>query len=380
MTSLGNIEANRLASLTFVDFETGDILYLTGTAQNYVGDEALEIMPRQNVLTAIRIDYFTLIRDAFPLRQRPGTSVGRSPYSPPVKYLKEEKDNETSLDEVYATLSKVRIHSQDLATFSFETSVPVKIEPGQAAVLDFTDLFGKQQYAHMAPGSETRLNDDRIRTWTVSNARGTSMSNFDLTMRERPGGLVTGALFSMARHAALRMPEVLEDARPLGLRVHLRGISGSFVLPRDGPTSEKKLLWIAGGIGVTPYISMLSAISSMPKPPDYDIAFVLATREPDVLLPLIYNALSASGQRITAKVVLHVFSSHSISTPKAIDSISLIQHKGRLTRAELRSSVSDLEERLPYLCGPPEFEDSIVKALVSAGVKASSVIREGYAY
>lgn len=49
MTSLGNIEATPLASMSFVDFSTGDILYLTGTARNFVGVEAQKIMPRQNV-------------------------------------------------------------------------------------------------------------------------------------------------------------------------------------------------------------------------------------------------------------------------------------------------------------------------------------------
>lgn len=77
MTSLGNIEATPLASLTFVDFVSGDILYLTGDAQNLVGPDALKLMPFQKALTTIYVTGCTLVRNALPVRQRAGTSPER---------------------------------------------------------------------------------------------------------------------------------------------------------------------------------------------------------------------------------------------------------------------------------------------------------------
>lgn len=74
MTSLGNIEATPLASLTFIDFVTGDILYLTGLAQNFFGSAARNIMPFQNALTTVHVSGYILVHDALPLRQRKGTS------------------------------------------------------------------------------------------------------------------------------------------------------------------------------------------------------------------------------------------------------------------------------------------------------------------
>lgn len=74
MTSLGNIEATPLASLTFVDFVSGDILYLTGDAENLVGPDALKLMPFQKTLTTVCVTGYTLVRDALPVRQRNGTS------------------------------------------------------------------------------------------------------------------------------------------------------------------------------------------------------------------------------------------------------------------------------------------------------------------
>ena len=110
MTSLGNIEATPVASLTFVSFTTGDILYITGDAKTLVGSEARSLMDRQNVLTTVYTTGYVFVRDALPVRQRPGTEVERSPYSPPIRLLNEEEqsNNTTYLsDEVSVTLSSI---------------------------------------------------------------------------------------------------------------------------------------------------------------------------------------------------------------------------------------------------------------------------------
>ncbi len=208
--------------MTFVDFLTGDILYLTGSAENLVGAPARALMPRQNVLTRLKISGYVFVRDALPVRQRPGSGVERSPYSPQVKLLAEEIQNNpgapTSFDDVLATVSRMEILSPTLARFTFETSQPVVIQPGQAAILDFSDLLGSQAYSHMAPGAESSLNDDRVRTWTVSSAHvnvaadgaggvcAAPTTTFDLTRRLKDGGLVTGALFAIARQVREKMP------------------------------------------------------------------------------------------------------------------------------------------------------------------------------
>lgn len=82
--------------MTIVDFVTGDILYLTGDAHNAVGQESLAIMPRQRVVTLLKVTGYIFVRDALPVRQRPNTSAVRSPYSPPVRLLAEETASGTS--------------------------------------------------------------------------------------------------------------------------------------------------------------------------------------------------------------------------------------------------------------------------------------------
>jgi hypothetical protein len=66
VSSLGNIESSGVVGLTIVSFTSGDILYLTGTAENIVGPPALKIMARHASITSVKVTGFTFVRDALP--------------------------------------------------------------------------------------------------------------------------------------------------------------------------------------------------------------------------------------------------------------------------------------------------------------------------
>jgi hypothetical protein len=122
------------------------VLYLTGTAQVLVGAPAFDIMPRQASITTKETTGYTFIRNALPIRQEPGTDVGRSPYSPNIKYLLEEPEALATTSKGFQgrLISAVQF-SSDIAIFRFEvTSKPgvkgLKIRPGQAIVPRFYGL------------------------------------------------------------------------------------------------------------------------------------------------------------------------------------------------------------------------------------------------
>ncbi|KAJ7122058.1 hypothetical protein C8R43DRAFT_1076565 [Mycena crocata] len=390
MTSLGNIEADPLASLTFVDFVSGDILYLTGDAENLVGPDALKLMPFQKTLTTVYVTGYTFVRDALPVRQREGTIPECSPYSPPIRLLAEEASAVSLFDQSEATalLAKIDLHSPTIATFTWDSSVDLQIMPGQAIIMDMSPLVGVPGYRHMAPGKPTSVNDDSIRTWTVSSSsHPSSTRSFSLTMREKPGGAVTGPLFAIARKLAELKPDVLADSRPLQLRVGITGVTGDFVLPSDSTPSisdaelgltvplsapsAKKMLWVAGGIGLTPFLSMLKAIRASSNSTRWDIRFLLATREPDVLLPLIQDAHGSA-----IDLVLEVFSQKDVS--RAVEGITLLRHAGRIPQDFFDEK--ELQGRDVYLCGSPAFEKAALAALVRSGLPESAVKREGFEY
>ncbi|KAI0070493.1 hypothetical protein K474DRAFT_790053 [Panus rudis PR-1116 ss-1] len=389
MSSLGNVEVTPLAGLTFVSFTNGDILYLTGDAHTLVGAEAQSIMPRQNCLTMVYVTGYTFVRDALPVRQRPGTEPERSPYSPPVRLLAEEmSDSAKSFEQgLPLTLVSIDMHSDTIATFTWETTSPVVIKPGQTAILDFTDLLGAAKYSHMADFKPESVNDDRIRTWTVSSSHPSSEGTirFALTMKEKPGGVVTGALFSIARKLVQGNPELLADTTSLEIKVKLQGIAGDFVLdlPSSGPNPP--LLWVAGGIGITPFLSMIKYFGSekaVASNESRDIHLILSTREPDVLVPLISSAL-ASASNADLKLRIDVFSrdpTPALSPPDSLkDAITFNTHQSRL-EPSFFTNLPDVQSRVAYMCGPPEFEKVVLDGLGSVGVDKSLVRREGFAY
>jgi len=377
MSSLGNVEVTPLASLTFINFVTGDILYITGEAKTLFGAEAESIMRRQKVLTTVTTTAYVFVRDALPLRQDPGVPVVRSPYSPPIKFLVEETPSASGhyFENTDVLLTKVDLLSQDLAVFRFEIQgAGVEINPGQHVALDFTDFVGPQQYAHMNPWKPTSLNDDRIRTWTVSSAHVDGKTQaFDLTMREKPGGLVTGALFTIARKLKESMAHVMKDCSVLGMTARLVGVGGDFVLPPiQHSVGRKKLLFVAGGIGITPFLSMLKAIRERGE--ERDAVLLISTREPKVLLDLIAGAISPPSAGL--KLVVHVFSSQEMPDLDT-SSAELKKHSSRISQSFWNNGLEDVDEREVYLCGPPEFNGAVQGY---SGLEANKIRTEGFNY
>ncbi|KAF5390709.1 hypothetical protein D9757_002689 [Collybiopsis confluens] len=387
MTSLGNVEATPLASFTFIDFETGAILYLTGNARNLFGDDAKRMMPMHNryAVTTLFVTGYTFVLDALPVRLTSGKSPIPSPYSPPIRYLAEEDGGRFALGapEQTALLSRVEIHSPSIATFWFQPSKPLPIIPGQAVILSFVGLLGQPRYAHMAQSNPKSVNDDRIRTWTVSASTSTE---FALTMREIPGGVVTGAIFNLARNVSKSRPELLSDTTGLGIRLGVVGVSGTFCLPTPEEDAETKLLWLAGGIGLTPFLSMLRSLRTN-NSRRWDIHMVLSTHDPEAFLPLLTEAAEIPDDKV--KFHLDVFVTggskknstnsnglvQSVDTPDLFSNLAnVLVHNDRVDSKFLQGVDVD---RVVYLCGPKPFEKSILNGL-SGRIHSNRIEIEGF--
>ncbi|KAE9397130.1 hypothetical protein BT96DRAFT_966292 [Gymnopus androsaceus JB14] len=363
MTSLGNVEATSLASFTFVNFETGAVLYLTGVAENVFGEDARRLMPMhsKNALTTLFVTGYTFVLDALPVRQTRGTRAEPSLYSPPIRFLAEEKAGLTlEKPNQMVLLSRIDLHSPTIATFWFKSPTPLTIKPGQAAILSFTGLLGQPRYAHMAESNPKSVNDDLVRTWTIS---ASSTHEFALTMREIPRGVITGAIFNLS--------QLLVDTSVLDIHLGFIGISGSFSLPPPVTGSETKLLWIAGGIGITPFLSMLRALKEDDSGRRTDIHMILSTREPDVLVPLLMEAADISSDKV--KFELDLFTTKS----QASGLINAREHPKRVDYKFLQSV--ELERKI-YLCGSKPFEKTILEGLAKCGVDSDQVTMESFSY
>ncbi|KAF2494890.1 putative oxidoreductase [Lophium mytilinum] len=236
--TLGNLLTNPVAGLVFPDFDSGDVLYVTGTTEVVVGSAAAEILPRSNLVVKIKIVEALYVQKGLPFR---GTTGEFSPYNPNVRLLAKESSLSTGLKATasnVATLVKKTQITGDIYRFRFTMSRPEPYRAGQWVALDFSEELDIG-YSHMRDDDPRSLNDDFIRTFTISShPDALPAGDFEVTLRSV--GSATAFLCRQNERSGLEIP--------------LRGIGGDFVVKRDG---NSVIPFVAGGIGITPLLAEL---------------------------------------------------------------------------------------------------------------------------
>ncbi|KAL4886996.1 hypothetical protein BJY04DRAFT_44919 [Aspergillus karnatakaensis] len=246
--TLGNLQSNSRAGYVFPDFETGNALFATGKTEILIGKDASAILPRSNVVVRVTITAARFVEKALCFRGEPGKP---SPYNPSVRYLTTEKASAAILGNqksyVTATMTKKEIITPSIGRFRFRISDPKEAgswAPGQYATFSFFDELD-MGYSHMMDDDPSVLNDDWLRTFTVSSTPGHGLPNGEFEITIRRNNNVTRYLFQTSDKAGLEVP--------------LQGFGGDFRLTEQ--ISEDILPFIAGGIGITPVLAQLPVIN-----------------------------------------------------------------------------------------------------------------------
>ncbi|KAJ3273756.1 hypothetical protein HDV01_003883, partial [Terramyces sp. JEL0728] len=282
-----NLRASFLLDSIFPNFHTGDVLYITGEAENLYNEDADAIMPRTSLITRIRITGYVLIRKALGLELVGEESF--SPYNPPLRYLcselKEMGQPAPTQGSVAQLVSVEKLTSQ-ISTFTFRLSEKIKFKPGGYIILDFSKLLNIE-YRHMNNGNPQSLNDDKIRTWTISSSPAFDGKEFvptdviSCTIKHVPTGLIS----SFLHHS---------DSIQRQVQPRYVGSGGDFSCFDQQNNIPSNLVFVAGGIGITPFLSMVAAIENA-KLQNISIQFLFAGRKDEfALLNLILNKRSVT--------------------------------------------------------------------------------------
>ena len=270
--TLGNVQSSKLAGLVLPDFVTGNMLYITGIAENLFDDEAELIMPRVKFLTKIRITGYVMVNQGLNLTLMPNTTEILSAYNPIIKSLASELGSKSgralSLVQNTCTATLVDVHtiSNDISTFIFELSDPIQEPtPGSYIILDISQGFDRK-YQHMNARNPQSVNDDYVRTWTISHVYSDTVNGGGDGRVVRVGctikcaGTVSRYLHSMAVDYITTRTSTSTSDQPtpsVVLTVPVVGLGGGFSCFPNVPPS---MVWIAGGVGLTPFIAMLGGI------------------------------------------------------------------------------------------------------------------------
>ncbi|GAM84345.1 hypothetical protein ANO11243_023390 [Dothideomycetidae sp. 11243] len=252
--SLGNMMVNPRAGFCFPDFETGDCLYVTGTTEILIGQDAARVIAKSNLAVQVTITATRLVSGVLPFR---GHSGELSPYNPVVRYLANERDtiqtNSASESNRAKLLEQIPL-TPTISRFHFSLTNAATYTAGQYVTLDCSEHLDIG-YDHMRDDDPRSLNDDFIRTFTVSSPPGIppqptkrlADDEFEITIRKV--GVVTDFLFKQG---------LRKLRNTANLEIGVKGFGGNFTVVQDNP--EHVVGFIAAGVGITPLMPSLSSL------------------------------------------------------------------------------------------------------------------------
>ena len=204
--TIGNLIVDPRAGYLFVDFESGSLLQLTGTASINWDPESLSQFPGARRLVTLDIEEVIELPSAVSLRWDADAEAVRS----------------------LRLVDKVR-ESEDVTSFVFEArdGGPLSyFEPGQHLPIELN-----------IPGARSPIR----RTYSLSNAP--NRNRYRISVKREQEGLASQHL-----HDKVELGAIIESRRP----------AGDFVMS----CSTCPLVLVSAGIGVTPMLSILQTVAA----------------------------------------------------------------------------------------------------------------------
>jgi ferredoxin-NADP reductase/predicted pyridoxine 5'-phosphate oxidase superfamily flavin-nucleotide-binding protein len=308
--TIGNLVLDPRAGLLFVDFGTGSLLQLTGRATIDWDSEAVTQMPGAQRLVRFEIEEIVELPGALPLRWSEDAGAVRS-----LRVV--EKVHESA--DVTSFVLAAR-DGEPLPGFTAGQHLPLEIPvPDRAEPLR--------------------------RSYSLSGPPGADA--YRITVKREPQG-------AASRH--------LHDVIEPGALLAARPPSGTFVLPEDGAP----VVLVSAGIGVTPMVSMLHALTA--EGVQRTVWFVHGARDGSHH-PLAEEIRALAARRPGIRV--HV----SYSRPRPEDRGH--DGRGRVDGALLARLVSARGAHY-LLCGPVGFLASLAADLGRRGVPAARIHSESF--
>lgn len=216
-----------------------------------------------------------------------------------------------------------------LVDFIYRISPPLAFQPGQymewTLEHDLADDRGKRRYFTLA-SSPT---ESTLRIGVKFSHRGSSFKR------------------SMEAHYRERKPIIASI------------VSGDFTLPAD---RNRKLAFIAGGIGVTPFRSMVKYLTDRREPRDIVMLYSNSHHE-----EILYTDVFHVAQRDYWFRPVYVLTDLNAVPPGWQD------ERGRIDAEMIKRQIPDYSSRLFYVSGSPGLVHSVQDALRELGVKADNI-------
>ena len=341
--TIGNILSNPKAGFLFVDFDTRDVVYMTGSADIVWDGEEVNAFAGAERLIRFRAEDVIRVEASLPLTFKFGE------YSPVLEptgswqqaaeMIAADKERNT-----YVPFDVVDVTPESDVITSFylrraDGKAPARHEPGQFLPIRLN-----------LPGDESPV----MRTYTLSDAP--DGSTYRLSIKREDGAAVVSNFLH-------------DNAKP-GFQIEAMAPRGKFVLDR---ATERPVVLISGGVGITPMLAMANFI----------IAEGHRTREFRRTY-FIHGARNgrthAFGDRIRQLVGDYdAFNAHiRYSDPDIGDKLGVTHDSDGHVDIELIKSLLPFDDYDFYLCGPAPFMQTIYDGLTGLGVRNERIHYESF--
>lgn len=202
------------------------------------------------------------------------------------------------------------------------------------------------------------------RSYTLASAP-TQRGFVELTIKLNPAGLVS---------------RYMHERVTVGQRIRVAAPGGKFWF--DGMNGSKSVLLIAGGVGITPVMSMLRYLTDSVW--SGEIYFINAVRSSRDLI-FQYELMSIAWRHANVRVVNFLSQYAVVSAPglsevadNAIDQQRWQIRGGYIDSASIRELVPELTSTPVYLCGPEPMMQAVRATLASLGIADDQVFTEEF--
>lgn len=183
-----------------------------------------------------------------------------------------------------------------------------------------------------------------------------SFESLGITTETHPFSLTSSPRENEISIAAKSSGDYTETLKLLrvGSRARVEGPFGRFSYLES---QRKKQIWIAGGIGITPYVSMAKNFTDNNG---YDV--------------VLYYTVSEEKETVFADLLKNIDS----NLPNFKVNIVATKLQGRLTGNQVADQVKDIKERDIFLCGPPPMMKSMRTQFNDLGIRNSHIFSEEF--
>jgi len=224
----------------------------------------------------------------------------------------------------------------------------VKLAPG---IVDF--VFKPSQPLSFAPGQYMEFTLQHYRPDSRGNRR-----YFTLASSPTEAAVHLGVRFYEKSSTFKRALYWLDGRTPVvGAQ-----IAGDFTLPKD---PDQKLVFLAGGIGITPFRSMLKYLQDTGQRRDIIVVYANRTAKEIVYQDVLRAAASQPGVKIFYTLT------DTTAIPRQWSGLV-----GRINEQMLLKTIPDYPERLYYLSGPPDMVRAYEQVLKTMMIRSSQIKKD----